>query len=230
MIQMDTQENVDVDWDRMMLTDNEGREHKMCPHEYWYLAPTRTNWSPEDQSIPPLHFGLLLHNARCGQGIAPAMQDLMQGITPVSMKIGLPKKAEEMFEKVRNDRFGDRPSRLRCHFLSYDKGVAETRQAEWNLHDRRLVKCYALLSSAKFHFADIRLYEEAAMGNLSEAIAERYWEDYDKAVTPREHVEVLADAAMYFPDWREFDELSAADLTNWNEIVGPKLRRQEQSG
>ncbi len=227
---MDTQENVDVDWDKMILTDNEGREHEMCRHEYWYLAPTRTNWSPEDQSISPLHFGLLLHNVRCGQGIAPAMEDLMQGVTPMSMKTGCPKKAEDMFEEVRKESFSDRPSRLRCHFLSYDKGVAETRQTEWNFHDRRLVKCYALLSSAMFHYADIRLYERAARGDLRPVLAENYWKDYDEADTPREHVEVPANAALYFPEWEEFGEVSTADLAKWDEIVGSERRRRRHGG
>ena len=112
---MDTQENVDVDWDKMILTDNEGREHEMCRHEYWYLAPTRTNWSPEDQSVHPLHFGLLLHNARRGQGIVLAMEDLMQGISPASMKTGDPKQAEEMFEKVRAISFPHRGTLVPDH-------------------------------------------------------------------------------------------------------------------
>ena len=82
----------------MRVTDNEGREHEICPHEYWYLAPTTTNWSPEEKLISPLRFGLLLHNARCGQGIVPAMEDLMLGVTPRSMKTGFPKMAEEVHQ------------------------------------------------------------------------------------------------------------------------------------
>lgn len=227
---MDTQKDVVVDWTTMRVTDMEGREHEMFPHEYWYLAPTRTNWSPEDQSVYPLSFGLLLHNARLGQGIALAMEDLMQGISPVSMKTGVPKHAEEIFEDVRGISFPHRPSRLRSHFLNYDKAVAETRQAEWGWSGRRLVRCYALLSSAKFHYADIRDYESAACGHLTTALAESYWKDYDEAKIPREHVEVLADAALYFPDWRDFDEVDSADLTRWNDIVGSELQRRKQGG
>jgi hypothetical protein len=72
---------------------------------------------------------MILHNAHLGEGVVIAMDDLLKGIAPRTLKRGASKEAEETLEKVRQDSFPHLPSRLRCFFLNYDKDVAEKRMA-----------------------------------------------------------------------------------------------------
>lgn len=99
--------------------------------------------------------------------------------------------------------------------MSLDEASAQQRALAWNWGDRRLVRCFLILSQARYHYADVRDYEAAAPHGPSEAHARSYWQDYNPERIPVDVTEVLADAALYFPDWRSFPQLELADLALW---------------
>jgi len=197
-----------IDLDNKELTDKDNKKHQLHPHEFWYMAPRRE---------------ILLHNAVCGQGIVLAMDDLLKGI-PIKPNKKTPEaiKAEEIFEEIRLKYYPNRPSRLRCHFLSLSKEVAEKRLKEWKWENKRiLTKCYLILSSGKYHFANINLYEKSAKENnenLIKQYARSYWEGFTEADAGDEKIELLADSALYFPDWNNFPKIELANLSLHKEL------------
>lgn len=190
---------VTADLNNYIINDRDGKEHKVYHHKLWYMAPI-TNPA------------ILLHNARIGEGIVLAMTDLLDGINiKPTRTIEKANKAEEVFEQIRLQHYSNRPSRLRCHFLSLSKEVAEERLINWEWQNsRRIVECYLILSSGRYHFADINEYEKVARGEVEisdkdiEEYAHRYWKESCIANPLDEKIELLADSALYFPDWKEF--------------------------
>lgn len=204
------------------LTDQDNNKYQLHPHEFWYMAPKG---------------GILLHNAVCGKGIVPAMDDLLKGISIKSLKRN-PKarKVEELFEEIRSKDYSNLPSRLRCYFLSISKEVAKQRSKEWkelmkwgrseqwmSWQDTRiLTKCYLILNSGKYHLANIEEYKKAAEANdekLIKQYAGRYWgEGFSEVKYSDEKIELLADSALYFPEWETFSKMEPPDKTddkNW---------------
>jgi hypothetical protein len=156
----------------------------------------------------------LLHNAHIGEGIAPAMTDLLKGIEIKCHKNHLfAKKSEEIFESIRFDYYPHRPSRLRCHFLSLSLEIAKERNKEWNWEkDCMIVRCYLILSSGIFHYANIKEYESSASCYNSDKCVEKhahkYWEEFAEGNFLNTGIEVLADSALYFPDWKTFPRIN----------------------
>jgi hypothetical protein len=220
------------DLDSNELTDQDNNKYQLHPHEFWYMAPKRN---------------ILLHNAVCGKGIVPAMGVLLKGIAIKSVKEN-PKacKAEELFEEIRSKDYSDLPSRLRCYFLSISKEVAEQRSKKWrervNLgkscqlmtwqDTRILTKCYLILNSGKYHLANIKEYEKAAEENdenLIKQYAGRYWgKGFSEAKFLDERIELLADSALYFPEWETFSKMELPDKPN--DEKGLKLESYTEGG
>lgn len=196
-----------------MLSDKDGSSHKLWSQVLWYLAPALT---VPDPSTHPLHLAMTLHNAKLGQGIAPALSVLLKDLPPRTGKTGTAGVAEDLFETVRIREFPHRPSRLRSYFLSLDRASAEERAKTWGWDKRKLVRCYLILSGAKYHYADVRDYEGAARRGATEADARSYWADYDPQRVPVEVTEVLADSALFFPDWRAFPTIDFAATARLN--------------
>lgn len=156
------------------LTAYDGHVYALYPHVFWYLAPDRTHYRSEDRGVRALDFGLLLHNAVLGKGVVPSMDVLLDGLLPDTPRAGAGRDAEMLLERVRAEAFTTRPSRLRCHFLSYCEEVARRRQhTMFRTPDRRLVRCQ-LLGAGQVHFADVDLYERLQGRPEDEALARRY--------------------------------------------------------
>jgi hypothetical protein len=206
---------VSVDFNSLILVDSDGKEHSISPREYWYLAPARTTWTAADGAISPLSFATTLHNAKIGHGICPALTDLLEGLSLRSLKRAAPLRAEQLFETVRSQHYPHRPTRLRSHFLSFDKATAERRAIEWGWQSRRMVRCHLILSSGVYHCADLRHYEQCALGLHDETLAHDYWKGPPSDL-PVDTLEIIADSALYFPDWDTFDEIDFAGAGAWN--------------
>jgi len=223
------------DLDSNELTDQDNNKYQLHPHEFWYMAPKGD---------------ILLHNAVCGKGIVPAMDDLLKGIAikprkrneeirskdyskskEVAEQRLKKRKVEKLFEEIRSKNYSDLPSRLRCYFLSISKEVAEQRSKEWkdwvNLGQwiewkdtRILTKCYLILNSGKYHFANIKEYEKTKKTNdetLIKKYAGRYWgEGFSEVKYSDERIELLADSALYFPEWKKFSKMELPDKANIN--------------
>lgn len=188
----------------VIITSINGIPLELHPHEYWYLAPCRTTYEPGDV-VRLLDFAFVLHNARLGNGVVIALDDLLSGITHATLKGGTSKEAELLLEKIRGERFPEKPSRLRSYFLNYSKHVAERRENTMFRGNRKLVRCQVVLNSAKFHHADVDIYERLTGRPDDVNLAAKYWEEF-KPVTQAEfdRLEVIADSMLYFPDWKNF--------------------------
>lgn len=197
------------------ITSSDGTLLELYPHEYWYLAPSRTDFEPGD-SVRPLDWASVLHNARIGQGVVMALDDLLAGIEPATLKGGAAKEAELLLEKIRRERFPEKPSRLRSFFLNYSKHVAELREKTMFRGHRRLVRCHVVLNSAKFHHADVEIYDKLTGCPDDENLAASYWEEF-RPVTEAEfeRLEVIADSMLYFPDWKDFPLLKFSAIVEW---------------
>ena len=144
-------------WDRkeFKLIGQNGEIHDLGPHEFWYLAPAETNFQLHNATVPPLDYAILLHNARLGEGVVPPMRKLLEGLPRTTNKRGVAAQAEQLLEDIRNIHFPDLPSRLRCHFLNFDRVVAECRSNSMFRRKRILTPCYTILTDSSFHFADV---------------------------------------------------------------------------
>jgi hypothetical protein len=211
-----------VDWEQLKITTPDGNAHQLFNHQYWYLAPSRISWVPTDRFVSPFQFAMTLHNAKKGEGVVSAMTDLLNGIAeklPTSSNAKA--KAEATLEIVRTQIAADKPSRLRCHFLNYTKDVAEARADEWGWQNRALVPCYLILSSGRYHYADVGIFEKLYEDPENRAIAESYWQTFQPNSTEEfSRLEVLADSALYFPDWENFPEVSTEALIAWDQEYG----------
>ncbi len=185
-------------------------------HEYWYLAPKRITFE-KDENVRPLDFALTLHNAKIGRGFVVALDDLLKGINPTTLKNGASKEAELLLEKVRLESFPEKPSRLRSYFLNYDKRTAEIRKIHMFRDDRELVRCQVILNSAKFHHGDVRIYEALTGRPDDTVLAKRYWQIYEpNSEQDFINLEVIADSMLFFPDWEQFPTIDESHLARWN--------------
>ncbi|MDZ4290994.1 MAG: hypothetical protein U1C47_03625 [Hydrogenophaga sp.] len=195
----------------IILSEN-GISLEVHPHEYWYLAPSKTKQAP-GELVRPLDFAFILNNAKLGKGVMSALDDLLAGITPSTMKGGSSRQAELLLEEVRREKFPDKPSRLRSYFLNYSREVAEARIATMFRGNRQLVRCHVILNSAKFHHADVKIFEDLTGRPDDQALAEQYWIEFKPNTSAEFHrLEVIADSMLYFPDWESFPVLDKYEL------------------
>ncbi len=209
-----------VDLNNRELTDKDGRVHKLSSDIYWHIVPNG---------------GMLLHNAHIGEGIAVAMEDLLAG-----MKIKSDRRhqgannAETIFENIRVACYPNQPSRLRCHFLFLSRDIAQQSLIKWGWEKkRRIEKCYLILSSGRFHYANIEEYEKSTRSDSQADIennAHRYWQEFREGKFCNTKIEVLADSALYFPDWENF-ETKAINLTDLkNKPLAKKIEVFTENG
>lgn len=209
------------------ITSSNGIRLELFPHEYWYLAPCRTEFKP-GENLKALDWAFVLHNARIGKGVVCALDDLLSGITPSTMKGGAGKEAELLLEKIRIERFPEKPSRLRSYFLNYSRHVAELRANSMFRGNRQLVRCHVVLNSAKFHHGDVEIFDKLTGRPDDKDLATSYWDEF-KPVTDAEfdRLEVIADSMLFFPDWAEFPILNPDTLVAWenSRISGAAVAR-----
>jgi hypothetical protein len=200
------------------LINSSGISYDLHTDLYWYLAPSRTTYTIGEKNIKFTSFGLCLHNAAIGEGLVCALSDLLVGIEPTTMATSLRKIAEETLEKVRQEHFPNLPSRYRCFYLNSRKEVAEYRsKRDFFGQERLLTSCYVIRNSGRYHFGDIRIYETLTGQPEDTALAFKYWEKsfIPTNIDDHKHLEILADSALYFPDWRTFTKIDPTTLVNW---------------
>lgn len=195
-----------------------GKEQfEVSPHEFWYVVPARTHYSPHDcKKVRPLEFAFVLHNAAIGKGLLPSPTVMNQGIAPKTLKGGAGRDAETLLEVVRIEQYPALPSRLRSYFLNQDKNSATYRMADSLRGNKTLVRCLLVLNGAKVHFADSRIYEQLEGRPDDKSLAMQYWQGFDaKTDDDRRYLEVLVDGALYFPDWKTFPTIPTESLLAW---------------
>jgi hypothetical protein len=198
--------------------------YNLSPEVYWYLSPTRVTHVPGEAKGRPLDFAMVLNNASWHEGVVDSMDVLMAGIEPKTLKGGAAAEAEDLLEKVRQDRFPHLPSRLRCFFLSADKSAAEKRANTMFGGSRQLVRCKLILGGERIHRADADIYERLE-GWPNETLAARYWETFQPTTLEESHrLEILAGCGLYFPEWRDFPKIDKNDLMAWQAENPPPLK------
>lgn len=197
------------------IRSSDGKTLQLYPHEFWYLAPERISFSPSERNVKATDFALLMHNAVVGHGLVISMEVLLDGIESKTEKGGAAGEAERLLESTRSREFQSLPSRLRCHFLNFHRTTAEQRMHSMFRRPRSLVRC-RLAGTGTMHFADVGLYEQLEGRPDDAGLARRYWQTFEpKTVAEAARLEVLANAALYFPDWREFPKVSDEVLLEW---------------
>jgi len=191
-----------VDLENFKIQTDNDLTLELFDHEYWTLLPTQPISVSETNPRSILQSGIAAHNIKIGKGLLIAMEDLLDGIKPCFMGNGPRGSAEETLEGVRLREHPDKPSRLRCHFLFHDHGTAKQKQVEWQMSHRFLTRCYVVLNSARFHHADIEIYDSLTSQPNSEDLAKNYWSTFRPiSAKERARLEVLTDSCLYFPDW-----------------------------
>lgn len=180
------------------LVGADGEVHELWPDEFWQVVPSRTSYSRGEKAVRPLEFAIQLHNASIGEGLATALDDILVGIKPATLKRGAALDAEMLLESIRAQDFPNLPSRLRCHFLSVDRETAERRALTMFRGDRKVVRCRLVLSSGRYHYADVDLYEKLEGRPDDRELARRYWQTFNpEEPSERQRLEVLADSALF---------------------------------
>lgn len=124
--------------------------------------------------------GTLLDNGKLNNGwiysasfIASSDPNLAQATTPYAVG-HFDREKEEVWEKVREDEFSHRPSRMKALFLFVSQeDVAYARQHWWGGASRVVFAVLVPQQIAKIHIADSRLLDSARQD--WEADARRYW-------------------------------------------------------
>jgi hypothetical protein len=199
-------------------------QYDINPHEFWYVVPARTHYSTFDGTkVRPLEFAFVLHNAKLAKGLLISQTHMAHGIAPTTLKGGAGAAAETLLESVRRAQFPAMPSRLQCYFLNHDRDTAEFRMRDSLRGNRTLVRCHIVLNGARVHFADSRVYEKLEGRPDDHALATSYWQQFDpKSEDDWKSLEVIADAALYFPDWATFPTIPFETLARWQEDNPPQ--------
>ncbi len=116
---------------------------------------------------------------------------------------------EQVFERIRQEKFPHLPSRLKTFYLFESKASAEAMRNLWFPGESRQLVEARIWTRAKIHHADSRWLD----GNESDWVsrAERYWLG-DMTTDPR--IEVIVHGAVYFPNWSSFP-CRLSGKTNW---------------
>lgn len=198
-------------------------QYDIHPHEFWYVVPARTHYSPFDgTNVRPLEFAFVLHYAKLAKGLLISQANMAHGIAPRTLKGGVGAVAENLLESVRLAQFPKMPSRLQCYFLNRDKDTAEFRMRDSLRGNRTLVRCHIVLNGARVHSADSRIYEMLEGRPDDHALATSYWQPFDpQSEDGRKSLEVIADSALYFPDWETFPTIPFETLVRWQDDNPP---------
>jgi hypothetical protein len=198
------------------LLGSNGEVLDIWPEPFWYLAPSRTKYERGEGRVRPLEFASVLHNASIGHGLVTSLEVLLSGIEPKPNKGGAAADAEWLLEDVRANEFPEKPSRLRAYFLNHDRGLAELRARDMFRDARQISLCHLIRNGGRYHFADVGLYEQLEGRPDDRALARRYWSNFVPTDPQQQRrLEVLADSALYFPEWKTFPQLDHDSLLNW---------------
>ena len=200
------------------IVDEKGNFHDLHPDMYWYAAPSRSKYSIGERNVSWQSFGFCLHNASVGEGLVIALDDLLVGVKPSTVARSLRKIAEETLEKVRREKFPNQPSRYRCFYLNSRRDIAAQRlQMEFSGQERLVTSCYLIRDSGRFHFGDVRIYDTLVGQPEDTSLAAKYWATSYMPAKDSDHknLEILADSALYFPEWRTFTKIDPVTSVNW---------------
>jgi len=200
------------------LSDENGTQYTVLPHEFWYVVPARTAYSADEgKRVRPLEFAFVLHNASIAEGLLISPTSMTGGPKFRPTKGGAAGEAENLLEAIRQEEYHDKPSRFNSYFLNSTRELAEHRARDFLRGDKLIVRCLIIMNGARVHFADIDLYERLEGRPDDRELATRYWTNFiAKTEDEYRRQEILAESALYFPDWLTFPKLPLEDLRQWS--------------
>lgn len=206
------------------LTNGKGLTYQVLPHEFWYVVPARTSYSEAEGRVRPTEFAFVMHNARVAQGLLISPSRLTGGARLRPAKRGAGGEAEELLEAIRKEHFPEKPSRFNAYFLNFTEELARQRSKDVLRGNKQVVRCLVVMNGARVHFADMERYERLEGRPDDRNLALTYWDTFTpESDLESSRLEVVADAALYFPDWESFPTLPFEDLIAWQNLhVGAK--------
>ena len=201
--------------DGNLLRDQHGECFIVHPHVYWGLVPDRTTWLPSENYVQEHDFALMMREAALGEGLVSSLDILIEERDPRARNRQAVAEAEVILERIRLDEFPERPSRLKCHFLSADEAALEQRRSFFFRVPRKTVRC-RLVGEGPVHFADTRMLHQVEARPSDLASVRKYWATFTPADdSDRLYLEVLTERALYFPDWATFPTMRDQVLEAW---------------
>lgn len=142
----------------------------------------------------------LLWNAKVGQGLVYSVSSVAIGqLGPAGTLYSFLNKEpekEEMWERVRQERFPRLPSRNKALFLFDSRDTARIAICKWYGGESRILLRTRITTSALYHTADAT-WLDCERRNW-ESYAYGYWSG---RMTDSPIREVIVCGAVYFPDW-----------------------------
>lgn len=195
---------------------------QLIDHEFYYVAPSNdlsslTHGSVSPTKVPrPGEVAWTLHNAKLNSGLLQPSAVIRP--EPGTMRNGTAEEAEQTLESVRRQSFPHRPSRLRCHFLNNDEATAQFRSADsLRRSANRIVPCFIVKDTGTTFYADAGLIDQLQGSPETTRLAERYWcnEFSPQSTDECQRLEIVTDAALYFPHWQTFPTIQREKAELW---------------
>jgi hypothetical protein len=171
------------------IVDWRGELRVLLPGEFWHLTPPR---------------GLIQHNAGVGKGVVSSvsviarMPGLEAAVTPYSVSRRQDEK-EVVWEVVRAQSFGQRPSRMKSLYCFDSKQLAESALRAWFPNEAREILRLRIIAGANIARCDAAWLDGYPVDWQQRARS--YWSG---DITDEPFVEVIVDGYVYFPDWERF--------------------------
>ena len=177
-----------------MIVDTCWGPRAVTEKQFWHLVPTDGT-----------NAAMFYNNVRVGKG---ALLSVSAGIrsephienaqtTYSFSRLGDSKEAT--FERVREDNFPTRPSRLKSIYLFDDYSLVERALAEWFSNELKTVHECRVLIESTIHKADAAWLN--CVPNDWEEYANKYWAGI-MSISP--FPETIVDGAVYFPTYETF--------------------------
>jgi len=191
---------------------------------FWHVVPSAGEWAET-----------FFNNVRAGQGELPSVSvfnQVYEGSAEALSGYGMKSRRDEKeqrFERVRSDRFSEKPSRIDALFLFDELGYAEDAAVQWFANEKRLIVKARILSGARIHRGDARFLDVAEVQGY-DFCALAYWRG---EITPEPRPEIIVHGRVYFPQWEEFPtegDVKAGKLRTLVEEMEMKLRGMPGTG
>jgi hypothetical protein len=167
-------------------------EETLLPGDYWHFTSSSS-------------VNFLFNNVWTGQGWLPSMSTVRRTHGDRFITLGdlyplTGEAAEALWERVRAERFPQKPSRRGAMFLFDRRDLAAGSASKWKPDTDTIVLKVRISRDARVHMGHVGWFDTSEAPR--EADAARYWAGEPCPNRPDvwEHV---VDGQVYFPDWRE---------------------------
>ena len=161
---------------------------------YWHLVPSSNTWAL-----------MFYNNVRVASGLLHSISYMIEcdpNLASATSNYALTHaedEKEKTFERVRQEQFPRKPSRLKTLYVFPSEALAQRAKMEWFPNESRNIHRAWIATGAKTHLGDAALLNckpESWVAN-----AHSYWAA-EMSTSP--FLEMLVHGSLYFPDWQGF--------------------------